>query len=97
RVFIMHAPSVGAIASVSSANGDDCGSRRYTGTRFDWVDRVAPQRAHPRQRVLLVGAREPAIADDISDKDSPKLAGLGHGAPRRRWRKTREAPSARRR
>jgi len=41
----MRAPFVAAFAALSSANVGDCGSRRYTGTRLDWVDRVAAQRA----------------------------------------------------
>jgi len=31
------------------------------------VDQIAAQPAEARQRPILVGAREPAIADDIGD------------------------------
>ena len=45
------------------------------------VDQVAAQAAQARERALLVGAGEPAVADDIRDQDRCELAGLAHGAP----------------
>ena len=35
--------------------------------------------AQPRKRTLLIGAGEPAIADDIRDQDRRELPGLAHG------------------
>jgi len=37
--------------------------------------------ARCRKGWVLVRAREPAVADDISDQDCRNLAGLGQGAP----------------
>ena len=37
------------------------------------VDEVAAQRPQPRQRALLVRAREPAVADHVSGEDRGKL------------------------
>jgi len=47
------------------------------------IDQIAAQRAEPRKGSILVGAREPAVADHIGDQDRSDLAGLGHGAPSR--------------
>jgi hypothetical protein len=33
------------------------------------VDQIAPQRPQARQRAILVGSREPAVADDVGDQD----------------------------
>ena len=46
-----------------------------------WVNEVATQRAQPRERALLVGTGEPAIADDIGDQDRGEFARLAHRAP----------------
>jgi hypothetical protein len=48
------------------------------------IDKVAAQCAQPRQRALLVGAREPAVADDIGNQDRRQLPGLGHWTLQRR-------------
>ena len=45
------------------------------------VDKVAAQRPQARERALFVGAGEPAVADDVCDKNRRELSGLGHGAP----------------
>ena len=37
--------------------------------------------AQPRERALLVRAREPAVADDVGDQDRRDFPGLAHGAP----------------
>jgi hypothetical protein len=47
------------------------------------VDQIAPQRPESRQRAVLVGASEPAVADHVRDKDRCNLPGFGHGAPLR--------------
>ena len=44
------------------------------------VDEVAAQCAQPRKRPLLVGAGEPAIADNIGDQDRRKFPGLAHSS-----------------
>src|SRR6185437_13027918 len=44
------------------------------------VDQVAAQRPQARQRALLIGAGEPAEADDIGDQDRRDLARFRHGA-----------------
>ena len=44
------------------------------------IDQVAAQRPEPRQRAILVRAREPAIADDVRNQDRRNLPGLAHGA-----------------
>jgi hypothetical protein len=44
------------------------------------VDQVAPQRAEPRERAILIGAREPAVADHIRDQDCSNLPGLAHSS-----------------
>ena len=46
------------------------------------IDQIAPQPPEPRQRAILVRAREPAVADNISDQDRRDLPGLGHCVPR---------------
>ena len=42
------------------------------------VDEIAAQAPEPRERPLLVGAGEAAVADDVSDQDRRELAGLAH-------------------
>ena len=44
------------------------------------LDQITAQRAQPRQRALLVGAREPAITDDIGDQDRHNFPGLAHSS-----------------
>ena len=44
------------------------------------VDEVAAQAPKARQRAVLVGAGEPAVADDIRDQDGRELSGLAHRA-----------------
>jgi hypothetical protein len=44
------------------------------------INQIAAQGSEPRQRSLLVGAREPAIADDIGDQDRSDLPRFRHGA-----------------
>ena len=45
------------------------------------IDEIAAQPPQPRQRAILVRAREPAVADDIGDQDRREFPGFGHGAP----------------
>ena len=40
------------------------------------IDQVAAQRPQPRERPVLVGAGEPAVADDVRDQDRRNLARL---------------------
>ena len=47
------------------------------------IDQVAAQPPQPRERAILVRAREPAVADDVGDQDRRNLSGFGHGAPSR--------------
>jgi hypothetical protein len=42
------------------------------------IDQVATQRPQPRERPLLVGAGQPAVAGDVGRQDRRKLPGLGH-------------------
>ena len=42
------------------------------------VDQIAAKPAQVRERALLVGADEPAIADDIGNQDRRELAGRAH-------------------
>ena len=44
------------------------------------IDQVAAQRPQPRQRAILVGAGEPAVADDIGDQDRRELPRFRHGS-----------------
>ena len=46
------------------------------------VDQIATQAPETRERALLVGAGEPAVADDVRDQNRRELAGLGHRALR---------------
>ena len=46
----------------------------------DRVDQVAAKRPEPRQRAVLVGAGEPAIAGDIGHQNRRELPGLAHCA-----------------
>jgi hypothetical protein len=68
-------------AAVAGAVDDPpmvCGNRR--------IDQIAAQRPEPRERSLLVGTRESAIADNIGDQDRSDFrvsamapaSGLGH-------------------
>jgi hypothetical protein len=43
-----------------------------------WIDEVAAWPPQARERAILVGAREAAVADDIGDQNRRELAGLGH-------------------
>ena len=43
------------------------------------VDQIAAQRPQPRKRAILVGAGEPAVADDVGHQDRREFPGLGHG------------------
>ena len=45
------------------------------------IDQVAAQTPEPRQRTVLVGAGEPAVADHVGDQDRRDFPGLAHGAP----------------
>ena len=45
------------------------------------IDQIAPQSPEPRQRAFLVGAGEPAVADDIRDQDRRELPGSRHDEP----------------
>ena len=45
------------------------------------IDQVAAQRAKSGERAILVGAGEPAVADDVRDQDRRDFPGLAHGAP----------------
>ncbi len=56
----------GALDDAAMMNGD----RR--------VDQVAAQRPQPRERALLVRAREPAVADNVGGQDRRKLPGFAH-------------------
>ncbi len=42
------------------------------------IDQVAAQSPEPRERALLVRAREPAVADHVGGEDRGKLPGFGH-------------------
>ena len=42
------------------------------------IDQIAAKPPQARERAPLVGAGEPAIADDISDQDRRDLPGLAH-------------------
>ncbi len=44
------------------------------------IDEVAAQRPEPRQRAVLVGAREPAVADHVRDQDRRNFPGLAHSS-----------------
>ena len=46
----------------------------------DRVDQVAAKRPEPRQRAVLVGAGEPAVAGDVGHQNRRELPGLAHGA-----------------
>ena len=46
--------------------------------RNRWLDEIAAQPPDTRQRALLVGAGEAAVADNIRDQDRRELSGLGH-------------------
>ena len=50
------------------------------------IDEIAAQSAQPRERALLIGAGEPAIADDIRNQDRRELSGVAQFAPLRRRR-----------
>ena len=56
----------GALDHTSAMDGD----RR--------LDQVAPQRAQTRQDPILVGARQPRVADDIRHENRRQLARLSH-------------------
>ena len=43
------------------------------------VDEITPKRPEPRQRPILVRAREPAEADDVGGQDRCEFSALGHG------------------
>ncbi len=44
------------------------------------VDQVAAQSPQPRERALLVRAREPAVADHVGREDRGKLPGFAHSS-----------------
>jgi hypothetical protein len=44
------------------------------------IDEVAPEGTEPRERAVLVSAREPAVSNNIRRKDRSKLSLLGHRA-----------------
>ena len=49
--------------------------------RYGRIDEVTAERPEARDRALLVGPGEPAVADDISDQDRRELSGLAHYVP----------------
>ena len=46
----------------------------------DRIDQVAPKGAEPSEDMILVRARKPRVADDVSDQDPGQFPGLAHGA-----------------
>ena len=44
------------------------------------IDQVAPKGAKPSESSILVRARKPGVADDVSDQDRREFPGLAHGA-----------------
>ncbi len=46
---------------------------------YCWIDEITAQPPEPRQGALLVGAGEPAVADDVGDQDRSNFPGFGHG------------------
>src|SRR5208337_1175162 len=44
------------------------------------IKQIAPQPPQPRQGSILIRAGEPAVADDIRDKDRCDFSGFAHGA-----------------
>ena len=42
------------------------------------INQIAAQRAQPRQRSLLVGSGEPAVADNVGDQDRSDLPRFRH-------------------
>ena len=44
------------------------------------IEQFAAERAHPRQRRLLVGAGQAAVADDVGDQDRRDFPSLAHDA-----------------
>jgi hypothetical protein len=42
------------------------------------VDQIAAQAPKPRERAILIGASEPAVADDICDQNRRELSALAH-------------------
>ena len=48
------------------------------------IDQIAAQPPQPRQRAILVRAREPAVADHVRDQDRRDFPGFRHGAPQGR-------------
>ncbi len=61
------------------------------------VDQIAPQRPEPRQRAILVRAREAAVADHVGDQNRRDLSRFRHAAPSwRRQHNTGKASSAHR-
>jgi len=47
------------------------------------VDEVAAQRSEPRQRAVLIGAREAAEADNVRRQDRREFASFRHVPPHR--------------
>ena len=45
------------------------------------VDQIAPERAQPRKRPLLVGTGKPAVSGYVRRKNGCEFAGLRHGSP----------------
>jgi hypothetical protein len=45
------------------------------------ANEIAAKASKPRERALLVGAGEPAIADDVRNQNRRKLPGFAHRAP----------------
>ena len=48
----------------------------------DGIDEVAAKGSKAREDTVLVGAGEPAVADDVRDQDRRELSGLAHCSPR---------------
>jgi hypothetical protein len=45
------------------------------------LDQIAAKAPETRERAILVGASEPALADDIRHQNRRKFPGLGHDIP----------------
>ena len=78
-------------ASVAGAL-DDAPAMRGDGG----IDQIAAKPPEARQRAILVGAGEPAIADHVRDQDRSNLPDFGHGAPSRVMQNTTETGESRR-
>ncbi len=75
-----HTPASAIKFSVAPSSKHSC-SRPICLRSIPRLCRKAPPRPEPRERPVLIGAGQPAVADDVGGEDRRDFSGFGHAEP----------------